>query len=78
MWVGQNFVNVSIYAGDAIAMQLPLLGDDSVIHDWNYLLSTLHVLSATPVIASILFAIGILCIGAGIILSVVFAVTDTD
>ena len=44
MWVGQNLINVSVYAGDAISMNLPLLGGDSVIHDWNWLLSTLGIL----------------------------------
>src|SRR6185369_6686908 len=47
-WVGTNLVNVSVYAGDAIVMQLPLLGGDGVIHDWNYLLSTTHLISHTP------------------------------
>jgi hypothetical protein len=28
MWVGQNLINVSVYAGDSIVMQLPLLGGE--------------------------------------------------
>ena len=73
MWVGQNIINVSVYAGDAVAMQLPLLGGDSVIHDWNYLLGTLHVLKWAPEVAGILFALGILAICFGAVLSFVFA-----
>lgn len=57
-WVGQSFVNVSVYAGDAIAMQLPLLGGENVIHDWNYLLSSLNILSATPYISEALYLTG--------------------
>lgn len=57
-WVGQSFVNVSVYAGDAVAMQLPLLGGEGVIHDWNYLLSSLHMLSATPIVSEMFFLSG--------------------
>ena len=77
MWVGQNLINVSIYAGDAIVMQLPLLGGDAVIHDWNYLLSTLRVLNYTPEIAETIYVAGILTIFLGIILSFMFA-WETD
>ena len=76
MWVGQNLINVSIYAGDSIVMQLPLLGGDSVIHDWNYLLTSLHILSWTPEVAATLYILGILTISLGIILSFQFAWTD--
>ncbi len=72
MWVGQNIINVSVYAGDAVAMQLPLLGGDSVIHDWHYLLSTLGVLGWTPAIASALSTLGFFTILSGILLSCMF------
>jgi hypothetical protein len=61
-WMGQNFINVSIYAKDAIVMELPLLGGDSVIHDWNFILSSLNILSWTPVIGTIFNVIGVLLI----------------
>jgi hypothetical protein len=76
MWAGQSLVNVSIYAGDAIAMQLPLLGGDSVIHDWNYLLSTLGILRYTPEVALTLYTLGVLTLSLGIVLSFLFAWTD--
>ncbi len=60
-WVGQNFLNVSVYAGDAIRMNLPLLGGDGVTHDWNYVLSTLDILKYTPQVSAILYAVG-MCI----------------
>ena len=78
MWVGQNLINVSIYAGDAIAMNLPLLGGDSVIHDWNWMLSTLGILAWTPIIASTLSISGFCVITLGIVLSFVFAVQDPE
>ena len=77
MWVGQNLIDVSIYAGDSIAMQLPLLGGDSVMHDWNYLLTTLHILSWTPEVAATLYTMGILTIFLGIALSFLFTRTNT-
>jgi len=76
MWVGQNLINVSIYAGDAIAMQLPLLGGDAVIHDWHYIMTTLNILSWTPVVAATLYGLGFLIIIVGAGLSFWFAQTD--
>lgn len=69
LWVGQNLLNVSVYAGDAITMRLDLLGGDGVIHDWNYLLSSLGVLRFTPVIASTIYRMGFMIISIGTILS---------
>lgn len=66
MWTGYNFINVSIYAGDAITMNLPLLGGDSVIHDWNYLLTNLNLLGAAPQVAGLLYFMGVICIAFGI------------
>jgi hypothetical protein len=73
MWTGINILNVSVYAGDSIAMQLPLLGGDTSGHDWHYLLSTLGILSWTPMVATVLYAAGMLTIAAGIVLSAAFA-----
>lgn len=50
-WVGESLLNVSVYAGDAISMQLPLLGGDDSIHDWNYILDRLRLLAATSKVA---------------------------
>jgi len=69
MWVGINLINVSIYARDALFMQLPLLGGDSVMHDWNYILSSLDLLQHTAGIANGLFGLGVFVMGAGIALS---------
>jgi hypothetical protein len=61
-WVGESLLNVSVYAGDAVAMQLPLLGGDDSIHDWNYLLDHLGWLSHTTAIAKALHATAFLLI----------------
>jgi hypothetical protein len=68
-WVGQNLINVSVYASDAIVMQLPLLGGDGVIHDWNYILSSFHVLQYTPQIGSGIIYLGFFVIGIATLLA---------
>lgn len=73
MWVGINLINVSVYAKDAIAMQLPLLGGDSVVHDWHYILSMLNILQATPIVAATLYGLGIFSIGIGITYGYLFS-----
>jgi hypothetical protein len=75
--VGYNLVNVSVYARDAIVMDLPLLGGDGVMHDWNYLLTMTHVLPQTYRIASLISGVGFLIIVIGIVLSFYFSRTET-
>lgn len=72
LWVGQNLFNVSIYAGDAMKMQIDLLGGDGVIHDWNYLLSTTGLLNSASSIASAMQITGLIVIGIGTILSIYY------
>ena len=70
LWLGESLLNVSVYAGDSVAMQLPLLGGNDSIHDWNYLLDhmgwlyhtngiakALHLAAAAIVVAATLWAI---------------------
>lgn len=52
MWVANNIADVAVYIGDAVHMNLPLLGGDGVIHDWNYILSEMNLLSYTNNIAA--------------------------
>ena len=44
LWLGQNFINISVYAADAQAQKLPLLGGKKVYHDWHYLLGEIGIL----------------------------------
>lgn len=44
LWLGQNLINISVYAADARAHKLPLLGGNKVYHDWTYLLTQLGIL----------------------------------
>ncbi|HJR06066.1 MAG TPA: hypothetical protein VJ842_02120 [Pyrinomonadaceae bacterium] len=63
-WVGESLLNVSVYAGDALDLQLPLLGGEDSIHDWNYLLSSTNLLPATHRIAAAIRIAGTLAIFA--------------
>jgi hypothetical protein len=58
-WLGYNMVNISTYMNDSIDMKLPLLGGDSSIHDWNYLLSSLNILEYTHSLASLVSSLGL-------------------
>lgn len=69
-WIGQNVINVSLYASDSIVMQLPLIGGDNVIHDWNEILSMLHILRHAYGIGHTMYGIGTLIILLGIALSI--------
>lgn len=39
VWLGENLINISVYAADARAHKLPLLGGNKVYHDWTYILN---------------------------------------
>jgi hypothetical protein len=61
-WVGESILNVSVYAGDSIALQLPLLGGQDSFHDWNYLLSAMTLLPQTAKVAGTIRLLGTLVI----------------
>lgn len=61
-WAGESLLNVSVYAADSIATQLPLLGGDNSIHDWNFMLDRLGLLGQTASIALAIRALGTLFI----------------
>lgn len=70
-WVGNNFLDVYVYANDAQVMQLPLLsgltGAEGGFHDWNYLLTETGLLEKTRLIAKMLrFAGTLITIAAAI------------
>lgn len=79
LWAGQNLINVSVYAGDAVKMQLPLLGGDNTIHDWNWLLFDLGKLHETAQIAAGIAFAGwtLLIIGAAAAIYFAFSYVQT-
>lgn len=78
MWLGYNFVNISVYMADAVRMQLPLLGGDFVIHDWNYIFNALGLLEYSGAIADLVRIIGIFVIITGAVLSFRYLVDRED
>ncbi len=75
-WVGQNLINVSVYAGDAVKMELPLLGGDSSGHDWHWLLSQTNLLAHTDTVAAVIYFVGLIIILVSGILAIKFALND--
>jgi hypothetical protein len=63
-WLGQSMLNVAVYAGDALALELPLIGGEDSLHDWNYMLDRLGMLQSTRAIGGLIR----LC-GTGIIMA---------
>jgi len=72
-WLGQSFLNISVYAQDATQRKLPLLGGDGSIHDWHYLLGHLKLLSSTDLIAGAIRDIGLVIILSAIIGGMIFS-----
>lgn len=58
-WVGQNCFNVARYMKDAQLMDLPLVGGEDVIHDWNWLFNKMHLLEQCYVIGNFTYAVGV-------------------
>ena len=50
-WLGENFLNISIYMDDARDLSLPLVGGG--VHDWNYLFSPMGLLHKDKAIAGV-------------------------
>ncbi len=59
-WLGHNLINISVYAADARARQLPLLGGNAVQHDWWTMLGMLDLLEYDQLIGHMFFGLAIL------------------
>ncbi|MEJ5261537.1 MAG: hypothetical protein WHT45_02575 [Ignavibacterium sp.] len=59
LWLGQNFINISVYAADAQAKKLPLLGGNKVYHDWDYLLRTLGIIEYDYIVGYFFYSLAI-------------------
>jgi hypothetical protein len=78
-WLGSNLYGIAPYAADARARQLPLvsIGSGDPIHDWYFMLSTLHALPHDQFIGRLFAFAGTLCFIASLafaawLLSVMF------
>jgi TfoX C-terminal domain len=75
-WTASSLFNLSVYIGDARAMELPLLGGDNVEHDWNWILSNLNALGSDHVLSSIVYATGLLYLALSLAGGLYFAKGD--
>jgi hypothetical protein len=74
-WVGESLLNVSVYAGDAVVQQLPLLGGQDSGHDWNYLLEDKGLLGSTRQIAGAIRLAGTAVIVTGLVLAILQSIS---
>lgn len=72
LWLGQNLVNVSVYAADARAKSLPLLGGNKVYHDWEYILGTLNILQFDIEVGYLFFILAIIIFISTLLLPLLF------
>lgn len=78
-WLSMSLSNLAVYVADARAEALPLvsLGGGDVVHDWNFLLGSAHLLSHDTEIAGLVrlasFAALALSVGLGAWLCAVMA-----
>ncbi len=59
-WLSIAFWSISVYARDARTQALPLLGGDSVQHDWTSILGKLGILRYDHVVGNIFLFLSIL------------------
>ena len=59
VWLSTALHSVSVYAGDAQARVLPLLGGEAVVHDWWWLLRHHGALERTQEVAAMIWSLGL-------------------
>ncbi len=65
-WLGQNLINISVYAADAKVRRLPLLGNGK--HDWYYLLSQLGMLDNCEIVGYLFFISAVFIMSGALLL----------
>jgi hypothetical protein len=70
-WLGQNFVDLAPYIGDARALRLVLLGGRTGAevegHDWEYLLQALGLLQRDHLLARLAHLAGLFTMGGALV-----------
>jgi hypothetical protein len=67
VWLGQNLFNISVYAADARAHKLPLLGGNKVYHDWTYILNKLGIIEHDRLVGDVFVFLGVAIFGIALI-----------
>ena len=71
LWLGQNLINISVYAADARAKKIPLLGGNHVYHDWNYLLGQLNLLNYDAEVGYVFVGLSVMIFAASLLMPVI-------
>lgn len=71
VWLGESLMNVAVYAADAQAQALPLVGGE--IHDWHWLLSRWGLLGHCAAVARSIHWLGAAAVLAGVGVAVAIA-----
>ena len=77
-WLSQNILNVARYVGDAVTMQLPLIGGENVIHDWNFLFVKFGLLHNTTTIANGMKLVGVIIFICAVFFSFKYSFNETE
>ena len=83
-WIGENFLDISIYMNDAERMWLPLLGgrfghsSPYGVHDWNYILNELNVLEYCQIFSKAVFVFGLLIMIVSMIWALILLINHYD
>lgn len=72
-WLGESIIEVARYMADAHMMQLPLIGGEGTLHDWNYLLTSFGVLQHTTPISWAVHSVGMIFMAYATIAGFMFA-----
>ncbi len=70
-WLAINLFNISLYSGDALTRELPLITGDPDTHDWNQILFILGWFKYTATISWIFYISGIASMVFGLIWGIV-------
>lgn len=77
IWLGENFMNVAVYAADARAHKLPLLGGNKVYHDWTYLLTRTGLILQDEIVGDVFRWIGISVLVFSLFLPIIIKKKET-
>jgi len=56
--LGHTFLNISMYAGDAVARKFDLFGPTDKVHDWNWMLTFFDALQYHTQVSDVFFILG--------------------
>ena len=71
VYLAQNLMNIGVYAADALAQRLPLLGGNKVYHDWSYLLGQVGLLEYDQTVGNLFYITSIILIIFALVLPLI-------